>query len=56
MAAPMQRLAAAMRQKRAKGTKVEMFLVHQPPRAGSRTEAVSPGVRAVPWMQFIKYL
>ena len=56
MAAPMLRLAAALKQSRAQGTKVELFLVHQPPRAGSPTEAVASGVRAMPWMKFVEEL
>ncbi len=56
MAAPMQRLAAAMKGKRRKGTKVSMFLVHEAPKAGAVTRAVAPGVRALPWQEFVKEL
>jgi len=54
MAAPMQRLAAAVKKKRPNGTAVDMFLVHQAPRAGVRTSAVAPGVRALPWRDFLE--
>lgn len=48
MASPMRRLAAAMA-----GRKVSMTIVHQPPKAGSPTRAVAPGVRALPWREFV---
>jgi predicted AAA+ superfamily ATPase len=54
MAMPMQRLAEAMKKKRPKGTAVDMFLVHQAPRSGVRTPAVAPGVRALPWRDFLE--
>jgi predicted AAA+ superfamily ATPase len=53
MAAPMQRLAEAMKRRR---TAAAMFLVHQPPRAGATTHAVAPGVRALPWQRFVAEL
>lgn len=53
MATPMQRLAAAMKDKRRKGTAVAMFLLHQAPRWAARTTAVAPGVRALPWREYI---
>jgi hypothetical protein len=54
MAAPMQRLRDAVEKKRKKEAKVSMFLVHQAPKARSRTEAVAPGVRALVWRDFIE--
>lgn len=51
MAAPMQRLAAAMGGKPRR--RVEMLLVHLPPRAGAGSQALAPRVRAVPWPDFI---
>jgi hypothetical protein len=51
MAAPMRRLAEATRKKRTKVARVDMFLVHQPPAAGARTQAVAPGVQALPWRE-----
>jgi hypothetical protein len=56
MAAPMQRLAEALKQKRAETGKVPMFLVHREPKAGTPTHAVSPGVRALPWRSFLDEL
>jgi uncharacterized protein len=56
MAAPMQRLAGAAQKKRAKGTRVDMFLVHQPAAKGGRIQAVAPGVQALPWREFVKEL
>jgi predicted AAA+ superfamily ATPase len=53
MAAPMQRLAEAARKKRAKGTRVDMFLVHQATAPGGRIQTVAPGVQALPWREFV---
>ena len=47
MAAPMQRLAEAVRKKRPKKTEVTSTLVHEASRAGICTQAVAPGVRAL---------
>ena len=55
IAAPMQRLAEAMKKKRPQGTAVHMFLVHQAPKSGVSTPAVAPGVRALPWQDFLEY-
>jgi len=55
MAAPMQRLAEAMKRKRTKAV-VTRFLVHREPKAGAPTQALSPGVRALPWRTFIDEL
>lgn len=51
MAAPMQRLAEAIAARRRQ--RVEMFLLHQPPTAGVRTQAVAAGVRAMAWQDFV---
>jgi len=56
MAAPMQRLAGALKKKRPPGTSVEMFLVHQPGRSRPLTEAVASGVRAMVWREFVDAL
>jgi hypothetical protein len=56
MAAPMRHLAATLHRKRSRGVSIEMFLIHQPPRAGSPTEAIAPGVRAVSWQDFAAQL
>jgi predicted AAA+ superfamily ATPase len=56
MAAPMQRLAAAIKGKRRTGTKVSMYLVHEAPKVGVVTQAVAPGARALPWQDFVREL
>jgi predicted AAA+ superfamily ATPase len=53
MAGSMQRLAEAFRKKRPRGTRVEMSLVHQAPKAPVGTHAVAPGVRACAWQEFV---
>jgi len=35
---------------------VEMYLVHQAPKTTVRTMAVAPGVRGMPWQDFVKEL
>lgn len=54
MASPMRRLADGIAAGSTRRTSVEMLLVYRPPRAGSATEAVAPGVRAVAWPEFAK--
>lgn len=56
MAAPMQRLAEALKRERQKPVEVGMFLVHREPKGGTLSEAVAPGVRAVVWRRFIENL
>jgi uncharacterized protein len=56
MAAPMQRLAEAAQRKRAKGTRVDMFVVHQGAASGGRLQTVAPGVQALPWREFVEGL
>ena len=56
MASPMRRLASAMKRKGRKGAAVSMFLLHQAPQLGARTTAVAPGVRALPWREYIEQL
>ena len=56
MAAPMHRLADALKRKRGEAAEVSMFIVHQEPQAGTPTQAVSPGVRALPWRSFLDEL
>ena len=53
MAAPMQRLREALRKKRRLDSRVDLFLVHQPPKAPSGITAVAPGVRALAWRDFL---
>jgi predicted AAA+ superfamily ATPase len=54
MAAPMLRLADALKKHRTANQEVDLRLVHEEPRAGSPTRAVAPGVRAQPWHEFLK--
>jgi uncharacterized protein len=56
MAAPMQRLAEVVKRKRPRISAVNMFLVHQAPRSENRIKAAAPGVRALPWPDFLKEL
>jgi len=53
MAVPMQRLAAAMKQKRRVATQVTMQLIHRAVKAGSVTRAIAPGVQALTWQEFL---
>lgn len=55
MAAPMRRLAEAMARGRP-NRPPSMTVVHQPTKAGPESTALAPGVRAVPWRQFIDEL
>lgn len=53
MAGPMQRVAAAWRERaRGRGT-IDMVVVHWPARAGVSSTALAPGVKALPWPQFV---
>ncbi len=56
MAAPMRRLAEAMKKKRPRAIRVEMSLVHQSPKNPVETQAVAPGVRAWAWQDFVRQL
>ena len=56
MAAPMQRLRDAVTKTRRRATAVQMRLVHQTPKERHPTSAVAPGVRALPWRDFIQEL
>jgi len=56
MAAPMLRLAEVLKRKRPKGPGVNMFLVHQAAKSGSRIQAVAPGVRALTCSDFLEEL
>ncbi len=56
MAVPLQRLAKALRTKRPHGATVEMHLVHQSPKTPAATRAVSPGVLAWAWQDFLSQL
>jgi hypothetical protein len=56
MAAPMQRLAQTLKTKRSTSAGAGMFLVHEAPQAGAPTQAIAPGVRALPWQAFVEGL
>ena len=53
MAAPMQHLRHAFTKRRGPRTRVDMFVVHETPKLASGTEAMAPGVRALPWRKFL---
>jgi predicted AAA+ superfamily ATPase len=53
MASPMQRLAEAVRRRGPKGSAVDMILVHQGAHPGGPVPTVAPGVRAMPWREFV---
>lgn len=53
MATSMLRLKAAFAKRRGTRAKIEMTIVHEAPKAGSQTQAVAPGVRAMPWREFV---
>lgn len=52
-AAPMLRLADALRQKRRGRVSVRMDVVHQAAKGGAVTTAIAPGVRASGWEEFV---
>jgi hypothetical protein len=52
-AAPMQKLAEALRRTRRGRVALRLDLVHQAPKAGTSTSAVAPGVRASAWQSFL---
>jgi hypothetical protein len=56
MAAPMQRLAEALKKKRPGRTSVNLSLVHQPAKAGAASRVVAPGVRTLAWQEFVAEL
>jgi hypothetical protein len=52
-AAPMLRLAEALRRKRRGRAAVALELVHEAPRSRAPTRTVAPGVRASAWQEFV---
>ena len=56
MALPMQRLAEALRKRCPRDTTVELHLVHQSPKVPTATRAITPGVRAWVWQDFVGQL
>lgn len=53
MAGPMRRLAEVLSRHRPRGTRLDLRLVHESPRAGIVTSAILPGVQAQPWPEFL---
>lgn len=53
MAGPMQRLAAAWGKRADKRGGIRRVLVHRPARAGVKSQAVAPDVRALSWQEFV---
>lgn len=53
MAGSMQRLGAALASHSPKRGAPSMYLVHEPSRSKAGTRAVSPGVVALPWREFV---
>ena len=55
-AVPLQRLAGAWRGQPGPRGSAEMTLVHRPARVEPASHAVAPGVRAMPWQEFVNGL
>jgi hypothetical protein len=55
LAAPLERLAAAVKRARPRST-LRAFLAHQPSSTGVRTRALTPGVQALPWRELLDEL
>ena len=56
MATSLRRLAAAVRGRPGARRHLDLVVVHQPPRAGAMSDALAPGVRALPWRDFVDTL
>ncbi len=56
MAAPMLRLAEALRKRRPSQARADLFVVYQPAKASTPTRAVAPGVRALSGAEFLREL
>jgi predicted AAA+ superfamily ATPase len=56
MATSMRRLAEAARTRQTTGAAIDMTVVHQGPPAVDRLRSVAPGVRALPWREFVQAL
>jgi uncharacterized protein len=54
-AAPMQRLAQAWTNRPGASGSIEQMIVHRPPRIGSGSLALAPGVRALSWQEFVSH-
>lgn len=55
-AAPMLRLADALRRRRWRAPDLDLYVVHEPLKSPSATSAIAPGVRAEPWPEFLRQL
>ena len=53
MAAPMQRLAAAWMKRPDKRGGIRRVLVHRPARGGTKSQALTPEVKAMSWQEFV---
>ncbi len=56
MAAPLLKLGESIRPKRPARSRLDMYIAHQAPKAGSPTHAVAPGVRAMTLPQLLEQL
>lgn len=56
MAAQLLKLSTRVGRKFARGRKLNALVIHQPPAAGVATQALLPGVRALPWTAFTDVL
>jgi hypothetical protein len=53
-AAPLRRLATAISGKRSRYSQPSLYVVHQPRASDSSVTAIAPGVKAVPWTEFVR--
>jgi len=53
MTTPMRKLAEAFRKARGVPRQVDMTLVYCPSRSSGLSQAISPGVKALPWQEFV---
>ncbi len=53
MTTPMRKLAEAFRKRRGVPRRVDMSLVYRPSRSSGLSQAISPGVKALPWQEFV---
>ena len=56
MATSLRRLAAAVRGRPGARRHLDLVVAYQPPRAGAMSDALAPGVRALPWRDFVDTL
>lgn len=53
MTTPMRKLAEAFQKQRGVPRQVDMSLVYRPSRSSNLSQAISPGVKALPWQDFV---